>query len=446
VDLWARRSRNRSVKQGEFSFVGRPGRHDRQFRVAIVLATSAVVAGIVLGSFELRSRLWLGVVQLRDRLSRASGATASARPASEEEWAIKRSRKVDLAVRSLVSFLDDSPLETRKLFDVAGFAPGSALHRWGRGDQVFMFSSRVFEEDTQGRSYRFKPNTRSVWLSQLTMQGGPHGLLLIPDRPDVREQAAKAGGVVVKGSEQKTNSWGLRGPEPNLDAKVRVMVLGDSFMQGMFIGDDVTPSAQLERYLAQKWKTPVSVLNTGHVGYSPEQYYHTFLEYAGRFRPQIVVISVCHNDFGEDQEVLNGKGDMYGEAAYWLNRLIERFRGVNIAFLIVPVPHDEQIERTRTDGHYPGRLFDDVKIGPKLAISLVDDFINEDLRLKRDEPDAVAGTQSSILYNAAIQDGHFSALGAALWAKLVGTRIALMFDPSTPVRQFFDALPKPPRP
>jgi len=432
-------------RQRVFSFVGRTERRDRQFRVVIVLSTAIVVVGIVLASAELRHWLSLGALHLRESLTMQVNATA-ARPVSKEEWAVKRSRRVDKAAQALETFLDESPPPIRELFDAAGMSPGSALYRWGRGDQVFMFSSLVFQTDEHGRSYRLKPNVRSVWLSQLTMQGGPHGLLLIPDRPEVRELAAKAGGVVVKNSVQHANSWGLRGPEPDLDANVRVMVLGDSFMQGMFIGDDVTPPAQLERFLAQQWKTSVSVLNTGHVGYSPEQYYHTFLEYAERFRPHFVVISVCHNDFGEDQEVLRGKGDMYGEAAFWLNQLIERFRGVNIAFLVVPVPHREQIEQSRTNGHYPGRLFDKVSISPKLAVSMVDDFINENLRLKRDELDKIAGMQDSVLYNSSINDGHFSTLGAALWSKTVGTRIALLIDPSNLPRQFFNALPKTARP
>lgn len=444
MDRWIHRKK--SVHQSVFLFISRKERRDRRFRVAIVLATAAVAAGIVVASSELRHWLSIGALHLRNLLTVSVSATESARPVSKEEWAVRRGRKVDKAAQALVNFLDDSPPKLRRLFDVAGMSPGSALHRWGRGDQVFMFSSLVFQPDEHGRSYRLRPDTRSVWLSQLTMQGGPHGLLLVPDRPEVRELAAKAGGIIVKTSVQNTNSWGLRGPEPNLDAKVRVMVLGDSFMQGMFIGDDVTPPAQLERFLSRQWKTSVSVLNTGHVGYSPEQYYHTFLEYAERFRPHFVVISVCHNDFGDDQEVLRGEGDMYGEAAFWLNQLIERFRGVNIAFLLVPVPHLEQVEQNRTNGHYPGRLFDDVSFSPKLAVSLVDDFINENLRLKRDEPDKVAGMQSSILYNASIQDGHFSALGSALWAKTVGTRIALLLDPSILPRQFFNALPKTARP
>ena len=66
---------------------------------------------------------------------------------------------------------------------------------------------------------------------------------------------------------------------------------------------------------------PVEILNTGHLGYSPEQYYYTLLEYAQRFPPQFVVVSLFANDFGGDvQEVLEGKGD-WEEGCYWLGEI-----------------------------------------------------------------------------------------------------------------------------
>ena len=50
---------------------------------------------------------------------------------------------------------------------------------------------------------------------------------------------------------------------------------------------------ELESHL----KIKVSILNTGHLGYSPEQYYYSLVEYGDRFRPHFVVVSVFGNDF-----------------------------------------------------------------------------------------------------------------------------------------------------
>lgn len=434
----------RSGRQEVFGFVRRIEHRDRLFRRVIVVVTALAVGAIVLSSGSLRTMVAVASARVRQTVLTGLGLSTSNRPVSDEEWHDRREQKIREAGRALDNFLRLSSPEVREFFEKSGMGSDSALHRWGRGDQVFMFSSSVFENDHEGRSFRLRPKARSVWLRELKMQGGPHGLLLIPDRPELRELATKAGAIVVESSVQTTNSWGLRGPEPDLNARMRILALGDSFMEGMFIGDRETPPLQLESYLANEWKCSVSVLNTGHVGYGPEQYYYTFLEYVDRFRPQFLLLSVCHNDFGDDQEVLSGRGHLYEEAAYWLNKIIEICRGRGVSFLIVPVPHREQVDHIRSNGHYPGRLFNFVTLTPQLAISLVDDFIDENLRLKAEARAKGSGFQSSILYNAEIQDGHFSSLGSVVWARSVSRRISRLISPDRPGLQFFEPA-KPPR-
>ena len=63
------------------------------------------------------------------------------------------------------------------------------------------------------------------------------------------------------------------------------MVLGDSFMQAMFNSDTETPAVYLKRSLRSAWKVPISILNTGHIGYSPEQYYYSLCEYGDQCGP-----------------------------------------------------------------------------------------------------------------------------------------------------------------
>ena len=430
--------RRSSERQRVLPFIERMIRRDAQFRRLILAATAVVVLGIVLASADLRYWVSVGAMKLQQlALIGVPVDKAVTRPVSDEEWTLRRERKVRKGTDALENFLSNSKPEVQALFKAAGMAPPEAIHRWGRGDQVFMFSSQVFEEDKQGRSYRLKPNIRSVWLRELVMKGGPHGLLLVPDRPDVRALAPPARGIVVEDSVQTTNSWGLRGPEPDLAAKIRVLVLGDSYMQGMFIGDAVAPPFLLQEALAEGWGCSVSVLNTGHVGYSPEQYYYSYREYVDRFQPHILVLSVCHNDFGDDGDVIGGKGNLYDEAGYWINRILEDCRGKNLAFLLVPVPHRENVVFFRSNGHYPGHILEYVPLSPKSMMLLTDDFINENLRLwnareaKQPEPDGYE------LYNTAIGDGHFSAAGSRVWARGVATRVSRLIDPAKPPRTFY---------
>ena len=140
----------------------------------------------------------------------------------------------------------------RALFRTVGMDPDHALIRYGRGDQAFAISPQVFEPDEHGRSYRFRPSTRSVWLRQITIQKGPFMMFQVLDTPQHRAAAARAGAIVDEGSIQNTNSWGLRGAEPDPQAEVRGIVLGDSFMQAMFNGDGDTPPVHLERDLQRR--------------------------------------------------------------------------------------------------------------------------------------------------------------------------------------------------
>ena len=58
-------------------------------------------------------------------------------------------------------------------------------------------------------------------------------------------------------SRQTTNSWGSARPRnPIATPRMRVVVLGDSFMQGMFIGDDETPPECLRGLLARPHEDP----------------------------------------------------------------------------------------------------------------------------------------------------------------------------------------------
>ena len=189
----------------------------------------------------------------------------------------------------------------------------------------------MFEPDDD-RSYRLKPCVRSVWVIGMSFRE-MLAMFLIPDTPEARDAAARAGGRVVPSSVQTTNSWGCRGPEPDTTAPVRVIVLGDSMMQGALVGDTESPPARLEAHLSQSLAAPVSVLNTGHIGYSVEQYDQTLRAFGDRFRPHYVVISICGNDFGDRANPAN-----WVEGKYWLDRIADFCNQRQWEFLLVPGP------------------------------------------------------------------------------------------------------------
>jgi hypothetical protein len=432
--------RTGQVRQLPLPFWDRAVRRQQLFKRAIVAVTTLLVMTLVGTSGSARHYLSLGTRFVRELASRRIWGLPPDRAMVEADWRLRRQRSGELTADSLARYYRGAPERTKELFRSAGMDPDHALIRYGRGDEGFVLSPQVFEEDGHGRSYRLRPLTRSVWLRQIMIRGGPFMMFQVPDTPQHRSAAGRAGAIVDEGSAQNTNSWGLRGAEPDPAAALRGIVLGDSFMQGMFNGDQDTPPVHLERYLCHERKTTVSILNTGHIGYSPEQYYYTLREYGERFHPHFLVVSVCPNDFGLGWDVLAGKGDWYDEAEYWIG-LIHQWCLAHGAFcLVVPVPTHIQIETSRRDALYPGCVCTLFHSSPGRYCSPLDEFIDEDLRLRTVALQQGQFTSGSRLYNRQIDDDHFSPLGASLWARIVGRRLIGLLDwmngqadPSPPV-------------
>lgn len=403
----------------------------RRFKRLIMGATLLVIVGLFAAFPLARFRIYMKAKEARDAVVRRVVGLLPDRAAIDADWVEKRKRGIVQTRKVLADFYvqPETSDAMRALFKVALMDPDHGLIRYGRGDQAFLISPQVFEIDPHGRSYRMRPNTRSVWLRQITLHKGPFGMFQVLDDDVHRAAAAKAGAIVDEHSVQNTNSWGLRGREPDLNAPVRGIVLGDSFMQAMFNADDETPAVYLERELAAAWKQPASILNTGHIGYSPEQYYYSLKEYGDRFKPQFVVISVCPNDFGDGWAVLTGAGDWWDEAGYWIDEIVVWCRSRSVLCLMVPVPTYTQIENGFHEIYYPAMVRELFHGHPSRYCDPLNEFTDEGLRLSRLARAAGRPSTRSALYNRAIDDDHFSPAGAAFWAKLVGRRLVGLMDP-----------------
>jgi hypothetical protein len=297
----------------------------------------------------------------------------------------------------------------------------SAVIRWGNFDHTLVLSSAVFEPDDTGRSYRLKPNTRSIWLIGLALRD-VLGMFEIPDTPEAIRAGQAVGGLLVPESRQTTNSWGCRGPEPDLSASLRGLVLGDSLMQGLLVGDNDTPPACLERWIRRTSGESVSILNTGVLGYSLEQYYYTLLAYGERFRPHFVIVSICGNDFGDWF-----RDDNWAEAEYWLDLITGWCRARNLPFLVVPSPGEDMLLAHRNESIYPGRVTAIMRSGGTRYFNPLEAFTNEDLRLRLEAQRAGRTTRNSVLFNRhLLGDNHYSPKGGEFWAEVVLRRLNLV--------------------
>ena len=196
----------------------------------------------------------------------------------DEYWHDRRERReVDMR-KSYGEKFAALDLKTQALFRAAGMAPDQAVIRWGNYDMTLVMSGGVIAPVDSGRQYGLRPGVRSIWIRQTGAFDLVACMFQFPNTPEVRRLAALAGAEIISGPSQTTNSWGCRGPEPDLNAPVRGIVLGDSFMQGFLIGDQETPPEQLRQLLRAEIGSDVSILNTGTFGYGPEHYYYTLVE------------------------------------------------------------------------------------------------------------------------------------------------------------------------
>jgi lysophospholipase L1-like esterase len=411
-----------------FDFLARRLARERRFKRVIVVLTLLVVV-VLLGVFP-RAR----VKTMSAAVTAAGQAVGSihTREAIDRSWQTFRQLGIDDTRPRVERLFAEAPPAYQRLLRYAGMDPEHGLIRWANFDWTILLPSTVFEIDDYGRSYRLRPRTRSVWLRNADVPaqaGSPVLFYIVPDGPGLADAIRGTTATVVQGSRQTTNSWGFRGPEPDSGAPVRVMVLGDSFMQGMFIGDDDTPPEYLRRHLEQRLATRVSVLNTGIMGYSPEQYCYTMAEFIDRFRPQLVVVSVYINDFGNALKVIaEGEAD-WQEARYWLGKIADVCQTHRCGVLVVPAPVRPCLIDRRTSGNYPGRFFNALDLPALRLFDPFDDFVAAYLKIladrrRRAEPDSTICP----LYNDVIQDEHLSAEGARVWARSVGERVILLLD------------------
>jgi hypothetical protein len=304
---------------------------------------------------------------------------------------------------------------------MVGMDARAAVVRWGNVDQPIVLSSAVYEPDDE-RAYRLKPGVRSVWVVGFSFRKSL-AMFLIPDTPETRQASAAAGGRVVPESVQTTNSWGCRGPEPDPSAPVRVMVLGDSMMQGTLVGDADTPPARLQAHLEGALAARVSVLNTGHVGYSPEQYEATLRAFHDRFRPHFVVVSIVDNDFGD----LYKKPD-WVEGEYWIGRISDFCMHRGLEYVFVPAPTPQWLLGQREPHLFQAPIARALKRGGRNFVDPTEAFTDAFLRALNEQTRS-RSQQPNPLFNLHLMgDRHFSPLGADLWARVVARRMLLGWD------------------
>jgi hypothetical protein len=191
-------------------------------------------------------------------------------------------------------------------------------------------------------------------------------------------------------------------------------------MQGALVGDAECPPARLQAHLAETLGVPVSVLNTGHLGYSPEQYYHTLVALGDRFKPHYVLISISENDFGQGYD--------WDEGEYWIERIAVLCNNRRWLFLFAPTPPEWRVMTKRNPMAFPAQAGRIVNRGGMDYVNPLEAFTDALLTL-RVENHRRGVHVIDPLYNLHLMgDQHFSPSGSDLWARVVGRRLLLVWE------------------
>ncbi len=102
-------------------------------------------------------------------------------------------------------YAESEPELQRSWMRYAGMDPEHGLLRWANYDWTLLLSSKVFEADETGRSYTFRPLTRSIWLRNVPASGRRGELL-----PRARRAGAGRGASAAPGRSR----WRRRGRRP----------------------------------------------------------------------------------------------------------------------------------------------------------------------------------------------------------------------------------------
>ena len=109
-------------------------------------------------------------------------------------------------------------------------------------------------------------------------------------------------------TEFRTNSQGLRYKEIPLNkpnGERRILVLGDSFVEGEGVEGDETFSHLLERHFSKTLKRATPFINGGLEGTGPLQHWRMYYRVGLKYNPDGIIISIYANDVSDTPEFLN---------------------------------------------------------------------------------------------------------------------------------------------
>jgi len=232
-------------------------------------------------------------------------------------------------------------------------------------------------------------------------------------KPGTKNEMAPAwlGGKII----HTINSNGLRDTgeytveKPN--DTFRIVVMGDSFTYGLFVGDGETYSDKPEALLNNKTKcsTPkrFEVLNFGVPGYDAEMSAYRYRYRAEKYQPDLVLWYLIENDFNESASfgqslwqdikmMLAREGIPYDKFAQETSEILSSDTTLAFGDKAIPEHQAEKIGAWVSTMSVPAVIFSDKEL-PEKYQTIIDRAVSENARVTH---------MPNLTYTRALADGH----------------------------------------
>lgn len=136
---------------------------------------------------------------------------------------------------------------------------------------------------------------------------------------------------------QKANTWGFldREPPQGRGNDLRVLILGDSFVEGLQVGSEEKVGRVLERMLSDRLRKPVTVMSLAIAGTGQAAQYVWWRHFGSDFRPHVVVLVIATNDIRDNYPALVARS--YNANPLWrANHYFEMGEGTDDLISIPP--------------------------------------------------------------------------------------------------------------
>ncbi len=228
-------------------------------------------------------------------------------------------------------------------------------------NQEVFLSRRLFSEiDMDGvHKYAYKPNLRKLGFVARARE--LEWRLEVEDTPRLRKALAGVQTLVVMHASYDEHGFRRVASSPAACSR-RVLFLGDSFTDGLWVNDEDTFASRYGAIVQQRVSPSICAVNAGVNGYdSFEERFVLEHNFDAAGRPSLVFVMYFPNDVDNDYwSVVNGtlrdQDRLWGESLRELHRMQRFAVKQGSTLVLVAIPPVEQIQRRQTRKYYQDRL------------------------------------------------------------------------------------------